>query len=77
MGQRLPHRVTAPFYVWAVGVKEVWQFNMLLEWECPQDDSSSRGTHYTIQKVMGKPPPTAPQLPPLRTPNDTWVFSWL
>lgn len=32
---------------------------MLLEWECPQDDSNSKGTHYTVQKVMGKPPPTA------------------
>lgn len=50
-------------------LKEVWEFNMLLEREPPQDDSNSKGTSYAVQKVMAKPPPTGPQLSPARTPN--------
>lgn len=50
-------------------MKEVLEFNVMLEWESPQDNSNSKGNHYTVQKVMGKPLPTTPQLPPLRIPK--------
>lgn len=44
MEQRQSHRVAAPLCVGAVEVKKVWEFNVLLEWESPQDDSNSEGT---------------------------------
>lgn len=36
--------MAAPLCVRAVEVKKVWEFNVLLEWESPQDDSNSKGT---------------------------------
>uniref|UniRef100_A0A8C4YGE3 Myosin binding protein C2 n=1 Tax=Gopherus evgoodei TaxID=1825980 RepID=A0A8C4YGE3_9SAUR len=38
----------------AVQVKEVWGFNVLLEWQPPKDDGNSEITGYTIQKADKK-----------------------
>lgn len=67
MWQRLPHRVGVPLHV---EVKEVSEFSVMLEWESPQDNSNSKGTHYTVQKVMGKLHPLPPKYLPSEPPND-------
>ncbi|XP_050784134.1 myosin-binding protein C, fast-type [Gopherus flavomarginatus] len=38
----------------SVQVKEVWGFNVLLEWQPPKDDGNSEITGYTIQKADKK-----------------------
>lgn len=51
-------------------MKEVLEFNVMLEWESPQDNSNSKGDHYTVQKVMGKLLPLPLNCLPSESPND-------